>query len=251
MPFTTVAFAESLDPAAALVNFAGVPDNHVTVSGDDIYIPTLNQIIAIGACIDLTVASYAQLRSPSLIERGHEEYIEPVNSGLTFGAAPLVIDKSRSPIPLKVSEALQARILSNPGAAAEHYVIVWLADGSPRVVSGDIRTIRCTGAITLAANTWVNGAITFPVSLAAGRYQVVGARCVSTNGVAFRLNFQGSPWRPGGPCAITQPSQDVPAFRVGGLGVWGEFSHMSPPTLEVLGVTDTTQVLYLDLLKVG
>ena len=39
MPFTTVAYSESQD-SATLVNIAALADSHITVSGDDIRVPT-------------------------------------------------------------------------------------------------------------------------------------------------------------------------------------------------------------------
>ena len=249
--YTTVAFAESLDPAAAWVNFAACLDDHVTVNGDDILVPVLNKLIGYGVVCDLTVQSQARFRSPSLLERGFEEYVEPVGSGLTWGTIAEMIMKTENPIELKTLEALQLQILSNPGAAAVHYGVCLLGDGPITPVKGNIMTVRTTASITLSAVAWVNGALTFPVSLAAGKYQLVGARCMSTNGVAFRFRFQGMPWRPGGPCANVQTDYAVDPFRNGRMGVWGEFTHVNPPTIDVLGVTDTAQVVYLDLIKVA
>ena len=48
MPFTTIAWAESQDAAAAWVKVAGVPDTSVSVSGDDIYCPSLTEVIMYG-----------------------------------------------------------------------------------------------------------------------------------------------------------------------------------------------------------
>tara|TARA_Y100000310_G_scaffold337943_1_gene426295 strand:- start:2154 stop:2915 length:762 start_codon:yes stop_codon:yes gene_type:complete len=252
MAFTVVAYAESLDPAAAFVNFAGVPDDHVTVTGDDIFVPSLNQLIAVGIVSDLTVASQARLRAPSLIERGHEEYIQPINTGLVFDDPPTVVDRSQNPLQLVEDEALQLQILSNPSSAAVHYGMVLLSDGVQQPVTGQqIQTIRATAAITQSAVVWVNGALTFPVSLRAGRYAVVGARVIAANAAIFRLRFQGGPWRPGGPCVVDEVTQDNELFRGGKLGVWGEFDHRSPPTLDVIGVTNTAQEVLLDLIYLG
>jgi hypothetical protein len=35
------------------------------------------------------------------------------------------------------------------------------------------------------------------------------------------------------------------------MGVFGEFPHTNPPTLDCLGVTDTSQVILLDLIRVA
>jgi hypothetical protein len=39
---------------------------------------------------------------------------------------------------------------------------------------------------------------------------------------------------------------------MGGWGVWGEFAHTAPPTVDFLSVSaDTSEVVHLDLIKVG
>lgn len=247
-----VAYADSLDPAGAFVTFPGVPDPAVSVSGNDIFIPQMTPMLSwVGALVDQTVASQVRLTTPSLLKEGFEEYIQPLASGLTFGADPEIHDKSHSPIGLVVDEPLQAQINSNPGAGVQHHIIVGLTDGPVTPVTGRIRTIRCTAAAALAIETWANSALTFPVSLAAGTYQLVGARCLSVNGVAFRFQFQGSAHRPGGICANDEPDLDYPLFRFGRKGVWGTFTNRTPPTIEVLGVTDTSQEVLLDLIYLG
>ncbi|MAH48063.1 hypothetical protein CMI37_19730, partial [Candidatus Pacearchaeota archaeon] len=156
-----------------------------------------------------------------------------------------------NPIQLDRLEALQCQLLNNPGSAAQSYHGVWLSDGALAPVNGDIRTIRATLAISLVVTGWTNGAITFPVSLKAGRYQVVGMRCVSTNGVFARLVFPGQAWRPGVPIVNDEVDRDAPLFRNGAAGVWGEFDSASPPTVDAIGVTDSSQELFLDLIYIG
>jgi len=249
--FTLAAFAESIDPAAAWANIAGVADPHLTVSGDDILVPELDQIVYLAAAIDQTVASQVRFRSPSLLEDGFEQYLVQLASGLTFGSPPQVEDYSKNPIQLRRVEALQMQVLSNPGAASVHYGLVGLADGALVKAEGRIRTVRCTAAITLSAVAWVNGALTFPTSLRAGRYAVVGMSARSANLVAARLVFPGLAWRPGVPALNDEAEYDYPLFRMGNCGVMGEFDHSSPPTVDLLGVTDTSEEIFLDLVYMG
>jgi len=252
MPFTVVCHSESEDGAAAMVNLAGTPDDHVTVTGDDIFVPDLNQVIFAAAIVDGTVDAQARLTSPSLIRRGHEFWIAPVNLGLIPSAVPRVSDLRLNPLLLDVDEALQAQVLDNPGSAVQRLVFTAFADGSPQPITGqEIRTVRCTAAVAQAVNVWTNGALTFPVSLQAGRYAVVGARCMAPNASGFRLRFQGSSWRPGGLTCPLDTDFDWSAMRYGGLGVWGEFDHRAPPTIDVIGVTNTAQEVFLDLIYLG
>ncbi|MAH49984.1 hypothetical protein CMI37_29465 [Candidatus Pacearchaeota archaeon] len=252
MPFTTIAWAESQDAAAAWVKVAGVPDTSVSVSGDDIYCPSLTELIVYGAACEQTVASQARFTSPSMLEFGFEEYVSSLASGLTFAALPQVTDKRQSPVSLTEQEAIQAELYNNPGSAAYSYHFASLSDTAITPVTGAaIRTVRCTAAAALSAGTWASSSLTFPVSLRAGNYQCVGARCNSTNGVVFRLLFQGSPWRPGGVVVNDEADQGTDWQRQGGLGIWGEFDSRTTPQIEVLGITDSAQEVFLDLIYLG
>jgi len=69
--------------------------------------------------------------------------------------------------------------------------------------------------------------------------------------VVFRLLFQGSPWRPGGVVVNDEADIGNDLQRQGGMGVWGEFDSRTTPQIEILGVTDSAQVVYLDLIYLG
>ena len=252
MPFTTIAWAESQDAAAAWVKVAGVPDTSVSVSGDDIFCPSLTSVIMYGGVCEQTIASRMRFTSPSMLEFGFEEYVSSIGTGLTFGNPPQITDKRTNPIELTQQEAIQNELYNNPGSAAYSYAFMNLSDGPVAAVSGSpIRTVRCTAASALAAGQWKSSALTFPVSLRAGSYQCVGARVNSTNGVVFRLLFQGSPWRPGGIVVNDEAEIGNDIQRDGQMGVWGEFDSRTTPQIEVLGVTDSAQVVYLDLVYLG
>ena len=252
MPFQTIAWAESQDAAAAWVKVTAVPDTSVSVSGDDIYCPSLTEVIAYGAICEQTIASQARFTSPSMLEFGFEEYVSSLGSGLTFAGLPQVTDKRFSPISLTEQEAIQGEVYNNPSGATFSYHFMTLSDGPVATITGSpIRTVRCTAAASLSAGQWASSSLTFPVSLRAGNYQCVGARCNSANGVVFRLLFQGSPWRPGGVVVNDEADQGLDWQRQGGLGLWGEFDSRTTPQIEILGVTDSAQEVFLDLIYLG
>jgi len=252
MPFTTIAWSESQDLAGAWGKVLGVPDTSVSVSGDDIYCPSLDQIIMYGGVCDQTVASRMRFTSPSMLEFGFEEYISSIASGATFGNPPQITDKRTNPIQLTEQEAIQNELYNNPGSAAYSYAFMNLSDGPvTQVIGSPIRTVRCTAAASLAALTWASSSLTFPVSLRAGNYQCVGARCNSANGVVFRLLFQGSPWRPGGVVINGEEEIGNDIQRQGQMGVWGEFDSRTTPQIEILGITDSAQEVFLDLIYLG
>ena len=252
MPFTTIAWAESQDADAAWVKVSAVPDTSVSVSGDDIYCPSLDQIIAYGGVCEQTIASRMRFTSPSMLEFGFEEYISSIASGLEFGGIPQVTDKRSNPIQLTEKEAIQNELYNNPGSAAYSYAFMTLSDAPVTpLVGSPIRTVRCTAAASLSAGQWASSSLTFPVSLRAGNYQCVGARCSSTNGVIFRLLFQGSPWRPGGAVIDDEADVGLDWQRQGLMGVWGEFDSRTTPQIEIIGITDSAQEVFLDLIYLG
>jgi len=255
MPFTMVAFYEEVDPAGAFNALTAIPDQHVYTEGDNLTVPSLAQIVAISAGVCSGGDQLARLVSPSL--RGIGRYmIHPLNGGVDADiepdADPKVIDLRASPVPLVVNEQLNAEVNSDPTAAEGQWVVLLLSDGPITPVTGDIRTVRATAAITLTAGQWTNGNITLDEDLPVGTYQVVGMRALSAGLVAARLVFRGGAWRPG--CLGCDDPQDNshPIFRYGQLGVWGEFPHNVVPSVDFLSITaDTAEELFLDLIKVA
>ena len=160
--FTLAAFYESVDPAGAFNSLTPVPDQHLTVSGDDLRIPEkLTSIIGVAALInDLTVAPRAQLQSPSLRAFVNPD-IQPIVNGLVFGSPAEAIFHPEAPIVLVPDESLNFAALSNPAAAVVHYGLVWLAEGPQQTVKGTAFSLRATAACALSAGLWINGALTF------------------------------------------------------------------------------------------
>lgn len=247
---TMIAYYQSVDPGNAYAEINAVQDQHVTISGADVYVPEgMNHIIGAAVLVNDASLARARLRTPSINQR-HQMNIEPLVQGLVFGSPPEMIPDPYDPAVMDVGEALNLDILSDPAAAAVHQGLVILADGPIQPVSGAVMRVRATSAVALAAGTWVNGNITFEQDLPIGTYRVVGLRARGTNLVAVRLVFVGGKWRPGAPAVNVITDRDERMFRNGMLGVWGEFHSLQPPTVDCLGVTDTAQTYILDIIRV-
>jgi len=251
MPMTVIAFSESISPNV-LQNIAGVADPHVTVSGDDIIIPSFaNKVIAafgVGTTLDRM-----RLVSPRLRKINNIEMV-PVQRGATAPGSPPAIYKTvDNPVELDVNEALNVEALQSAAASERETCIVFLADAAPSPVTGaDIRTVRCTTSVTLTANAWTNTSLTFTETLPAGRYQVIGMRARSSNLIAARLVLVGEAYRPGCLGVTGIANLEDPMFRHGHLGVFGEFEHNTPPTVDFFAsAADTDPEVELDLVKVG
>ena len=247
--FTTIAWSASVDQVAPAA-IAAVPDPHVRVNVNDIIVPTaLNKLVgAYGIGVNLT---RAQLVSPSLRRLLNLE-VAPFDR-LALPVAPFKLhDLRASPIILDGEEALNAFSAEDGSGATRMNMLAWLADDAIVPVGGDIRTVRVTAATTLVAFQWTNGALTFDQSLPAGRYQLVGARFNSAGLLAARCVFPGSPWRPGvvGVALDSNPEGEI--YRRGNFGVWGEFMHNTPPTIDFLSASaDSAETGELDLIKIA
>lgn len=242
---TTVAFSENVD-LSTKGKVATIADEHVRVTGDDLVIPELDQII--GAYALSATMARAQLVSPSLRKLLNPE-IFPVEATATIDATGRGFNNwSKDPIPLIRGEKLNAEAVNT--AAEQTTVLVWLADTKPLPVGGDIRTIRATIPTTTATYAWTNQVLTFDQTLPAGAYDVVGCALFATAALCGRLNFVGGAWRPGVLAHNLVEDNRPEIFRRGNLGVLGSFDFETPPTIDVLttGATGASVVL-LDLVQ--
>lgn len=248
--FTLVAYSESQDTGGNLTYVAALADQHVRVEGDNIVVPSdmpnLAAVFALGATI-----SGARIESPSL-RRTLLFDVNPLNIAAEPASPSALVNLFYNPIPLDAYEPIRALVSEGAAGAERETVLLWLADGPQSPVTGEIYTVECTSSTTLTANVWTNGALTIGQTLPAGTYQVVGMRAISAGLIAARLVFVGGTWRPG--CIGYDAESDLenPIFRRGALGVWGEFTHDQPPTVDFLSISaDTSETVWLDLIKVA
>lgn len=249
--FHLAAWYESIDPSAALVLIAAVPEQTLFAVGDDIRVPEgFANIIGQAALENDASAAAAQVQSPSLRMLTNLD-VEPIIAAAVFGSPPEVLFHPQNPIAVVATEAINFAVNSDPAAAAAHYGLVWLSDGPQQAIIGHIFTLRATATVQQTVDGWVNGNMTYGQTLPAGRYQVVGMRARSTDCVAARLVFPEQIPRPGVPVVNAIGDLDPKFFRYGRSGIWGEFPHDVPPTLDVLGGVAAAQTVFLDLIKVG
>jgi hypothetical protein len=235
---------------AALTAITPIPDPTVRVTGSDILVPNqLNNMVAAAASINSATATLrAQVQSPSLRSTLNFD-ISPLANGLVFGSLPPINRFWDTPLQLVGGEPLDVFVQN--GAAVMNRAFIWLSDGPVNGVTGKIYTVRVTAAATMATATWVNGTLTFGQTLPYGVYNCVGARFWSANGCAARIFFVGYPWRPGVLMGNAEANNEWQDFRFGNSGVWGNFNSTTPPTVDFMGITDTAQVGFLDLIKVA
>jgi hypothetical protein len=249
--FHTGAFFQNVDQGAVFALINGVPDQAITVNGQNLRVP-LELPFLTGAYVGTAATGYtnAQVQTPTLRELAFFDVPSRSTTVMALNPPPVSYFPG-NPLALTGYENMNFGTNTDNAAATDIYGVIWLSDGPVQPVEGPMFTVRCTGAATLVAGTWVNTNLTFTQVLPFGDYQVVGLRVESQNAAAARLVFQGYPWRPGVLTRVNPTQIDMPLSRYGQGGVYGQFNTNVPPTLDVLGSTDTTQSVYLDLIKVG
>jgi len=267
--FTLVGYYDAVaHPTLAPVT--AIPDPHVRVSGNDIYVPEWNKILGVLASGD--DMTECRLQSPSLRRLANQRVTPVGNYALPLTIASQYVNEGGTatytiyskdvdpdvyfnnllerPRTLDIAEALNAYAVN--GSATAEWILVWLFDTIEALPPGEIISVEATSSVTLVVGEWVNGALTFTQTLPAGRYAVVGMRAQHSNLVAARFVFVGLPHRPGVLGVAGPGYPEIPLFRFGHLGNWGEFEHDSPPTVDFLGSTagSVTLDVYLDLIQV-
>jgi hypothetical protein len=247
-----VAYYESADQAATLQPIAAVPDSILYVVGDQVRIPAELPFLAGGMCLTTATSfTQAQIRTPTLRELFYPSFFPRSNQVNLQGQFANLPISTGNPMALTGLEQMEFWTDTDHAAAIPIYGVAFLQDGPQQPVTGEILTIRATGAATLSAGQWVNTQLTFDQVLPVGNYQVVGMVAQGANLTAARLVFQGYSWRPGVIGVSAAVNGDGNIFRFGNAGVLGTFNNNVPPTVDCLGSTDTSQAFYLDLIKVG
>jgi len=248
--FTTVAYYQDVNCAAAYTAINACADQHIRVSGKHIYMSDLNQIIGVYASGGGTTLG-AYLDAPSL-RRVVLFDIAPVQAGVTPSGDESFRMFPTTPLALMKNEGLDFYIKATDGSASHKFGIVWLADGPVVPVGGEIFTLQGDVTATGVAGTWVNGTISLRQTLPVGRYAVVGAACIGESLVAFRFVPVGALNRPGGLGSANLGAKGLDQQRYGGLGTWFEFDAITPPTIDILSnSTTSSHSVYLDLIKVA
>jgi len=244
MPFTTVAFHKAA-ASATLLPLQPIADQHVTARDNDLTVPELNALVA--ALVFGVAPTQAQIRSPSLRAMILEDIGKTIVTEVCAGAVDALVDRREDPLICEIAEKLNVYTIHT----TDGWALLWLADGPVAPVHGDIRTLRATTGHTTVQDVWTNVALTFDQTLPAGRYQVVGMRAHGTALLAARLVFIGYGWRPGVPAGADINAVEVPQFRKGRFGAFGEFEFDAPPTVDLLGTGVTSvEEIYLDLIQV-
>lgn len=245
--FTIAGFYRNVDTAGSLTYITPLADTHLRVEGFNVIVP--EELPNIGfVCAGCSSASAVQVEAPSLRRIANLD-VYPMAMSTPFVSGYHVMNLFDNPVPLEAGEPLRLQVSETATGAVDIYGVLGFCDGVPTPQTGEWYTIRCTVSGTITANTWSALTITPVQTLPAGRYAVGGLAVYGGNLICARLIFVGLPWRPG---VVGDTSASIArdsAFRFGKLGVWGEFRHDQPPSVEVLMTASGALTVYLDVMK--
>lgn len=248
-------WAEDIDGAGTTTQLSALLDPLLAINGDNLRIPTLDQIVMLAGGIASGGTGQLTLVAPVLREIGNFT-IAPVNGNadadVEVDDPPKLVDLRDRPLQMKAGENASVEFNSNTTAAAFQWALAMFTDGLRPQPSGPVRSLRFTNTATLTARVWTNVNLTAVEELPAGEYAVVGMRAISATCVAARLVPRGAGWRPGCLGGDVDNYEDNPMFRYGGLGEWLRFRHDEIPSVDFLADSaDSDQDVILDVVKVS
>ena len=258
--FDYVIFYEARNGTPGFWNVAPTADSHLSISGDNLTVPDLNQLMLATVTSQTATAgaiTSARIKSPSM---GKTSDIDVAVFETTGTTLPIV----GSPCPLNnylvsnrrltPGEFLQFLTINSGTNSEETVAQIALGDGNYNnpYAGLPVETLLATSATTATAHAWTACSLTFSQALRAGTYAIVGMKAMGVSAIGARLIFANQGARPGCPAYLTESDIDNPIFRNGNLGVWGTFSHNNVPQLEIFAdAADTAQQVYLDVVKIG
>lgn len=199
-----------------------------------------------------TLLTRARLSTPTLLAIT-TPWLRDLSPALGVGNPQIFANYTDAPLPMKGLEELIMLQTDSAATSESNAGIVGISIQDSPVPPGRIYTLRGTATATLVAGTWTNvGTIAWQNALPTGTYVCVGANFFSAGAIAGRLIFENTPYRPGGLAIQTITARTDQLFRHGNLGVWGQFHNYAMPLVEMLsGSADTTEEIYLDIIKIA
>lgn len=245
----TLAYSKSTD-ATADVDITPVQDDIISIVNSHFFPQKDYQLLA-AAAIATTILR-AKIVTPTLRQIS-PPFIRPVtHSNLPITLMGLA-DYRHDPLTLKGLEEIQVQATQSAAGPTQTNIVLFIND-TPMAPppQGNIITMRGTATNILTANVWTSLAMTWADFLPAGNYACIGLQVQSATGIAARMIFEGQVNRPGCIAQTNVWDNPHPMFRLGNLGVFGYFNANRMPTIQVLAnVADTSEEVYLDLVRVG
>lgn len=241
MNFHLAAFESAKTDSTANENISAVADAAFARSIGNLYLAPDDMDVLAAFAMNDTITR-ARIVSPSLRQNGLPE-IFPLTVAATVTLEGGYAKYGNYGPRIRKNDEFGIEASNGASTVDTAFGALWLWRKKMGVPAGARFTVRGTSAITLVANAWVLGNLTFDQTLPVGDYAVIGMRATCTNGVFSRLVFpMNTTWRPGVVCPPVVTTFDTdPFWRFGNLGEWGRFHSVNQPQVEVLGHTAGAQ----------
>ena len=245
MPWSTVAWSESVDQAA-IDNLAAVADQIAFTSGDNLRAPGNLIYGAYALGVSLTRAG---LTGPSVRDKSNRIELQPIDRVAEPSSPHPFHDYFDRPFPIVEGEQLNGQGAEDGVGATRMSAFAWVGSGIDPAPAGEVFTVRATGTTTLVAFAWSAVTLTYDATLDVGTYHLVGARFESADAIVGRIVFaQGGP-RPGAIGVDAVDDKDHMRLRHARAGSWGTFSDANPPSCEFFaGAANAAETVYFDLI---
>lgn len=219
------------------VDTTPVPDG-ILLTQNGHFVSQVDRYLIWAMGIGLTL-NRARIITPSL-RQVTTPFIRPIEEAAAPGNLAHFMDLRYSPILLKGLEEIQVNTFQSSAGAERENVLIALADGPPMMSSGgQVWCMRGTGTTAAVANTWTAEPIVWQDTLPVGTYQCIGLEVLGAAAIAGRLTFENQYLRPGCPATSDFSKWCGKLFTEGVYGVWGKFTSVRMPTLEVLATAAT------------
>lgn len=249
MTMHMVAWAEAHDNTAN-TPLAAVPDAIAQTNGDFIRFDSDRKIVAAAQVCD--DAQRARLVYPAA-RQFTLPFIAPVVDDAVRSNPMAIADYRDNPLILPGREDISVEGSHDDAGSPIDTVLMMVERTSMRPLpGGQIYTMRATSATAGVANRWTQLVMVFPDTLPTMLFALVGLRVVGAEDRACRVIFEDQVDRPGAIAVEDENQAAWPPFRMGGLGVWGQFSGDRMPNFEILCTTTTAaHILYIDFMRIG
>lgn len=244
------AFEASVAANATFTALTPVPDGSLSTPGSGFVIPERMAVrrallTGLGATEGrLNVPGFRQIAYPSLY---------PVNKALYAVDRPPFIDWGDMGPAFRPTENLGVDVSTDATAGPNiTRAFCYLGDRLPTAPTGEVFTLKYTGAPTAVTGQWVNFSPTVTTALPAGKYALIGADAYGAGLAAIRFQFPGQVWRPGVIAQQAAGEFDDGSQRMGRMGLFGVFSSTALPTVDCIGASGAIAItMYWDLIQVA
>lgn len=242
-------YTNDLAQNASNTALGAVTDQVIPIQNSRYQLPLDAKVYAAYGGIDSPTS--LRINTPSM-RRISLPYITPLSgTNLPANDPPIVIYPGTGP-QIEATEEIALEASRAGAGAADAYAGLWLQFKKREAQPGPNITVRATATIAGSEGVWAAGNFTLDQTLPSGVYQVGGMEAYGTNLLFARLIFFGdSIYRPGVLAQGAIGEWNLPDFRFGKAGLFGEFTSWVQPQLEIFCVgACAAQTIFLDLVKI-